>query len=190
MRRRVVGENQDVLAFLVLKIIVDTFFFHQPRNEVEIRLAVLNAIVTRSETAVKAKLEILKPEVRENLLDDIGSFLVLKDPAIGRTRQEPQPRYHLGAIGSQAAALRALRKSADETVPVALGAVRIENTQGDVLSDDIVEVDRIALRQQIEVEMEELRDRFDAVEAPQQQCVLAEGSRDCDATIDLRVSHL
>ena len=140
-----------------------------------------------TKVAVKTKLEILKAEVFENLLDDVGNLLVLENPAIGRARQEPQPRHHLRAVGREPPVLRALREPADETVPVTLGAVRIENAQRDVLSDHVLELDRIVLRQQIEIEMEELRNRFRAGEAAQQQDVLAERRRDRDAAICLCV---
>ena len=59
----------------------------------------------------------------------------------------------------------------------------VEDAQRDVLSNDVLERDRIVLRQKIEVEMEELRNRFRTGEAAQQQHVLAERCRDRDATI-------
>ena len=120
VRRRIVGQNQRVLAVLVLEVVIDSFFFHQPRNEIEVRLPILHAIIARDEIAVEPKFEILKSEVPENLLDDVGNFLVLKDPAIGRTCQEPEPRHHFRAISSEPPILRALREAADEAVPVAL----------------------------------------------------------------------
>src|ERR1035438_6499105 len=114
VRRWIVRQNQDMLVFLMFEEVVDPFLLHKPRHEVEIRFPVLRAIVALDEVAVKPKLEILKTQVRENLLNDVRSFHILKDPAIGRARQEPEPGHHLGAVGGELAVQLALGEPADE----------------------------------------------------------------------------
>src|SRR5262249_19971018 len=156
----IVRENEDMFAILMFEVIADAFFFHQPGNEIEVCLAILHAIIARREISIQPKFEILKLQVRENLLDDVGDGLVLKNPAIGGARQEPQPRNHLRSVGREAPILRALRESIDEPIPVTLGAVRIKDAQRDVLSNQVLKLDRVILRQQIEIEVEQLRDRF------------------------------
>src|SRR5207237_5526947 len=104
----------------------------KPRDKIEICFPVLHTVVARSEASVKAEFEILKLKIRKNLLNDVGNCFVLENPAIGRAGEEPQPGHHLCAVCRETPVLRSLRKSADEAVPVALGALRVENAQGDV----------------------------------------------------------
>ena len=124
VRGRIVGQNERVLAILLLEVVTDAFFFHQAGNEVEIGLAVLDAVVAGDEIAVEAELEIGKAEILENLLDDVGSFLVLEDAAIGGAGEEPEPGDHLRAVGGEAAILRSLGEAADEAVPMTLARHR------------------------------------------------------------------
>ena len=84
MRGRIVREDQRVLVLGMLEEIKDSFFFHQAGDEVEIGLAVLDAVLARNEVAVKPEREIRKPSLFEDLLDDIGCFLLLKNPAVAR----------------------------------------------------------------------------------------------------------
>ena len=54
VRGRIIREDEDMFAVLVFEVVIDAFFFHQSRDEVEICFPVLHAIVPGSETAVKA----------------------------------------------------------------------------------------------------------------------------------------
>src|SRR5262249_620741 len=158
---------------------------HQSRNKIEIRLPILHTVIAWGETAIQAELEILKSEVAKDLLNDVGNCFVLEDPAIGRARQEPQPRHHLSAIRGEPPVLCPLRQSADEAIPVTLSAFRVEDAQRDILSDKVLKVDGIVLREQIEIEMKQLGNRFGSGEAAQQQTVLTEGRRYRDTTFCL-----
>ena len=189
VRRRVVRQNQRVLAILVLEIVADALFFHQAGNEVEIRLAILHAVIASDEIAVETKLEIGEAEILENLLYDGGSFLVLEDAAIGGARQEPEPGDHLRAVGGQAAILRSLGEAADEAVPMPLLAIGVVDAQRDALAHHVLELDRIVFGQQVQIEMEKLRDGFGARETAQQEHVLAERGRDRDAAVLLCDRH-
>jgi len=75
-----------VLAVLVLEVVVDALGLHQPVDEVEIGLAILNAIVTRLILARELLLELRVRIFLEDLLDDVRHGLVLEDAAVGRAR--------------------------------------------------------------------------------------------------------
>jgi hypothetical protein len=128
VRRWIVCQHHYVLSLLVAKIVVDTFFFHQSRNKVEIRLPVLDAIVSRTEVAIEAEFKVVKAEIFENLLDNVGNLLVLEAPALGGPGKKPEPRNHFGVIRSEAAILACLGKAADKAMPMTLSAIRVKNT--------------------------------------------------------------
>jgi hypothetical protein len=65
VRSRIVSQNEGVFALLVLEVIVDAFFFHQPRDKVEVGFAILDAIIARLKAPVKAELEVLKLQVEK-----------------------------------------------------------------------------------------------------------------------------
>ena len=83
-----------MLAALVLEEIIDAVLFHQPAHEIEVGLTVLHAVFQLWTRALFGQLGFVIGEaaVVENLLDDIGRLLVLKYPAIGGPREQPQPR--------------------------------------------------------------------------------------------------
>src|ERR1035441_8155701 len=142
----------------MLEVVTDAFFFHQAGDEIEIGFAVLHAVVAGDKIAVETKLEIGEAEILEYFLDDVGSFLVLEDAAIGGAGQEPEPGDHLRAVGGQTAVLPSLGEAAHEAVPVAPPAGRVVDAQRDALAYDVLELDRVVFRQEVQVEMEELRE--------------------------------
>src|ERR1035438_927102 len=89
--RFVVGQNQRVLFFALLEEVENAFVFEQPRDEVEIGLAVLDTVVPGLIAGLQAQLVILEAPVFENLFDDVGHGLVLEDAAIGVEGEEPEP---------------------------------------------------------------------------------------------------
>jgi hypothetical protein len=137
----------------LLEEIVNAFLFHEARDEVEIRLAVLDAVISRGEVAVELEFEIAKVQVFENLLDNVWNFFVLEDAAIGGPGQEPKPRDHLGVVCSEFAILVPLREAADETVPVAVFAVGVLNGNTYRFADDILETEGVVFREKVEIEV-------------------------------------
>ena len=156
----VVGKNQNVLSGLMPEEVVDAFFFHKAADEIEVGLAVLDAVVAGGEIAVEAQFEIVESEIFENLLDNVGNLLVLEDFAIGRARQKPGPGNHLGSIGGEAAVLRTLGEAADEAVPVPLGTIRVKDSERDIFANDVFEFQGIVFGQEVEIEVKELGDGF------------------------------
>src|SRR6266446_6926029 len=165
---RIVRQHQRVLSIGVFEEIVDALFFHEARYEIEIRFPILDAVVPLHEIAVQAWREIREAQVLEDRLDDVGRLLVLKDPAVRRPSEEPQPWNHLGPIGSEPAIVCALGEAADVSAPVAVRAVGEHRGQRDCLADDAVEGNCRLFRKQIQIESEELRDRLVSCERPQQ----------------------
>src|SRR6516162_9804563 len=97
----------------------DAFFLHEPGDEVEIGLAVLDAVLTLNEVSVQLELEVAETEVLKDLFNDVGSLLVLEDAAIGGSGEEPEPGNHHGVIFGQTGLEMSLRKAADEAIPIA-----------------------------------------------------------------------
>ena len=80
-----------MLAAIVLEEIVDAVLFHQPGHKTEVCLTVLHAVFKLGTRTLFGQLKFVigKAAVVENLLDDVGGLLVLKDAAIGGARKQP-----------------------------------------------------------------------------------------------------
>ncbi len=89
MAGRRVSQDQRVLILVVLKIIIDSLFFHEPAGEVEIRFAILNAVVAGLESALD--LFEICIQTREDFFQDIGHAHVLKDSALSAAGKQPHP---------------------------------------------------------------------------------------------------
>src|SRR3546814_18812840 len=70
--------------------VVCALLFHQPADELERGLAVLNAIVAFAVGLAEGRAEVREAVLAEDLQDDVASALLLKDPAVGRTAEEPE----------------------------------------------------------------------------------------------------
>src|SRR5215470_20023873 len=71
--RSVVRQNERMLCgvLFMLEEIIDSFFLHQPGNEVEVGLAVLDTVVPRMIGAVEPQFEVRESELAENFLEDV-----------------------------------------------------------------------------------------------------------------------
>jgi hypothetical protein len=83
--------STSVCLPLVLEEVVDAVLLHQSANEIQIGLAVLNAIFELRTGTFLGQLRFVVGEaaIVEDLLDDVGRLLVLEYPAIGGSRQQP-----------------------------------------------------------------------------------------------------
>src|ERR1700730_13851411 len=86
-----VGYYQRVLALLMTEEVVNSFLFHQARNKIECRLPVLHAVRPGLVLTGELQLIVGEPELVEDLLDNFGYTLFLKDAAVGGACKEPQP---------------------------------------------------------------------------------------------------
>jgi hypothetical protein len=101
MRRRVVGDDQCVLALFVFEEIQQAVLFHQSRHKIEIRFPILDAVVARFEAALQLQLIIGESQVFKDLLDDVRDGFLLKDSTVRGPREEPGPGHHGGPIVRQ-----------------------------------------------------------------------------------------
>ena len=94
MRVRIVGDDQGVLAAVVAEEVVQPELFHQAADEIERRLAILNAVLKNgiAGAGLTAVLEIGEPGIAKDLCDDLERRLLLEDPAVGVPAQQPDPR--------------------------------------------------------------------------------------------------
>src|SRR5579862_2541610 len=111
---------------MLLEKVIDTFFFHQSGNKVEISLPVLHTVVALAEGAVEPEFEVAKAELCENRLNNVGDGLLLEDAAVRLARQEPQPGNHFGSIISKAPIRAALGEPADEAVEITEGILGLQ----------------------------------------------------------------
>ena len=86
----------------MLEIVKNPFLLQQPGNEIEVRFAVLDAVFHGLVRTLGVVPEIAEAPVPKDLLYDVGNALILKDTAIGKEMQKPDPRRHLDLVGGQA----------------------------------------------------------------------------------------
>ena len=158
---------------------------------VEIRLAVLDAVVAREISALKL---IGDAQTGEDLFQDVGDGELLEDPALVIPREHPEPGNDLRAIAGEGAAplgrgdALALGESAHDPVEVARGAVGHQQGHGNALAEDRVERDRGGgLGQQIELESEQPGDGLFAGELLEEQDIGPERRRHGQEPIRLTV---
>ena len=87
----VIGKHHGVLAVLMLEEIKNPGGLHQPAQEVEIRLPILHAVLERLILAGERQLVIAETMPLGDRFEDLLDGFVLKDAAIGRAAQEPEP---------------------------------------------------------------------------------------------------
>ncbi len=180
-----VREHQRVLAVGMLEEIIDSVLLHQPADEVEIRLAVLDAIFERGRRTGGCVAEIGEAAIGEDLLDDGDGRLLREDPAVGRPRQEPQPgpQHELVDVevlpGSRPARLR------HQTVEVALLVVLRLQHDGRAEAERGGEIEVGLRAHRLDVDFEQLAQALDGAEARQDQGVRTERRRELALTLVL-----
>src|SRR6267154_429615 len=124
---RFVGEYQLVAVLIVLKEIENAIFLHQASDKIVGSLAVLDDVFALGVTALSAVLKILEAVVLEDFFDDFGNSLILKNLAIGGTRQEPQPRNDFRTLTSEPIVTAQTGEPAHVSIPGSLVVARIVN---------------------------------------------------------------
>ena len=155
-----VGQNEGMLAILVLEEVVNALRLHQAADEIEICLAILNAIFARDVTAGKAELVIVEAVALENLFDNVRGGFGLENAAIGRAGEEPEPRDNRGAILGVAALVAGLDHPADEAVEIPFHLLADVQPDGDVVADDLVENNVCILAAEFRLDLEEASQLF------------------------------
>ena len=152
----VVNDDHGVTAGLVLGEVENPLFFHQAAGEVEIRFAVLHAIVTGLVLAGELDLH---GETLEHLGQDLLDRLLLEDPALGLTRQEPELRDNLKLIVGEGRVPPPLGGPAADPADVSVIAPRRIDVRRDLLAQKLVEGNLgLVGGDRVELELKELRD--------------------------------
>src|SRR5206468_12028126 len=96
--KRAIGvcENEGMLTVLLLEKVEDALMLHQPRNEIEVGLAILNAVVPLHMRAprlipVVDYFGIHAFQLVKNSLHDVNGGHVLKDLAVGTQGKQTSP---------------------------------------------------------------------------------------------------
>ena len=186
---RVIDKQQGVLAFFVLVVVIDPFLFHQAADEVEVGLAVLDAIVPFPVGGPGVVLIRRVIEVLEHFEDDLRDGLVLEYPAIGGARQEPQPRVHGGEVPGVTAFVEGLGDAADVAVEVALLVAGQVEAEGDVLPQQVFELDVLGT-EQFQFDGEQAAQFFGHREVAHQQHVFPQRGLEFQLTVFLGRRHI
>ena len=186
-----VGDHHLVRAVAVREEVKDPLFLHEPAGEVEIGLAVLDAVVAGEIGALKL---IVDAQAREDLFQDVGDRELLEDPALVVPREHPELGDHLRAIDGEGGGplgrgdALALGEPAHDPVEVARRAAGHHQGHGDGLAEDRVERDRGGgLGQQIELEAEQPGDGLLAGELLEEQDIGPERRRHGQEPVRLTV---
>ena len=181
----VVRNDHGVTAGLVLEEVENALFFHQAAGEVEIRFAVLHAIVTGLVLAGELDLH---GETLEHLGQDLLDRLLLEDPALGLARQEPELRDNLKLIVGEGRVPPPLAGPAADPADVPVIAPRRIDVRRDLLAQKLVEGNLgLVGGDRVELELKELGDRLGADESDEQQLIGSQGRRDGQQPISLLI---
>ena len=134
--RGVVGEDERVLAVLVLEEVEDAFVFEEARDEGEGGFVVLHAVVARRVCAGRGIFVVGEAQLVEEARHDVGHGLVLVDAAVGGLRQDPEPRTKLRVVCGEALVGVLLHEARDDAVEEVVGSVVEPQLDGRALADD------------------------------------------------------
>ena len=82
-----VGDDHLVAAVGMGEEVIDPLFLHEPAGEVEVGLAVLDAVVAWFVGPLEL---VVDAQASEDLLEDVGNGDLLEDPALGLPGQQPE----------------------------------------------------------------------------------------------------
>ena len=125
--------------------------------------------------AAQVCLEIVESQIAKDLFDDLDSRFLLEDAAVAGTGKEPKPRDDFSAVVSPPCIVfQAGGEPADETVeepPLTPGML---DADGHIHADNLSGLDRIIVRDQIQIKVEESRHRLVATKRRQQELILSQ----------------
>ena len=150
----VVPENQGVLPVHMLEEVVDALQLEQTIDEVEIGLPILHAIGPLPVAAGETILEVREAQLAEDLLDDVGDFLVLKDSAVRGPREEPEPRDQGRAVKRIGSVEAKVGEAAHVPVEEPLAAVGQQKRHGGRGAEQVVGAQVAALAEEVQVILE------------------------------------
>ena len=162
----------------MLEEVIDAVFFHQSADEIEVCLAVLDAIFERRRRTGGGVAEIGEAAVGKDLLDDRQRRHAGEDAAVRGPGQEPQPgaQHELidveVLVGSRPARLR------HQPMEIARLAVLRLELDGRAEPEERREIEIGLVAHRLDAEFEHLAQSFDRIEPRQRQGVRAERRRE------------
>jgi hypothetical protein len=160
--RDVVREHENMLRRLMPEVVIDTLEFAQPRDEVEVALVVLHAVVP---AAVVAAAELLLDGIAvaaQHLRHYVGHALALEDAKVAAPRGKPEPGPQLQAIEGMARVFLLQAEPRRNAAEVANAAAFGFHRHGGSLAEQGLRVDGVAAAQQVDIEGVELAQRLTA----------------------------
>src|SRR4029434_5856412 len=126
-------------------------------------------------TTLELVLKICESKVGEYLLTNVLNRHVLEDPAVGRARQEPEPGNHFGGVDCETSVVSTMCEPAHVSVQESCAlTVAEQDAEGHVLANYRCEVQIVVLREEVELEAEELRNCFVSIERAQEKLIVAQ----------------
>ncbi|MCY1304485.1 hypothetical protein D9M70_542430 [compost metagenome] len=123
------------------------------------------------------------------MLDDVRHAAVLENPAVRGAAEQPQPGPQADLVTGELAISGALAAAADDAVEVALAAVMQLQRQAHGLAQQLVELDRRVLGDQLQFVLEDPSELLAAPQALQDQHVLPERTADLNQARTLCDRH-
>src|SRR6185312_4739409 len=169
----------DVLGRGMLEKIEDAFPLEQPAEEVEIRLAVLHAVLEIAVGAVEAQVEVAESRLLADILEDRRHALLLKDAAVRRSRQEPEPGPDDGAVLVETIAVAGLLEFSDHAVEVPhRRRVRRCERDGQRLAEGLIGIEITAVAEQGDLAMKGQAQLLDMAHARKYELIRLERALD------------
>ena len=191
MRRRGVGQHEVMFSIVVPEEVADALLLHEAADEIEVRLAVLDAVFPGLVGLGQAQIVIGEAVLAKGILDDVRDGLLLEDATIARPCEQPQPGHQFGLVAGIAIPDWQLAKPADDAmkIPVATDAIALGQTNAARLTDESVKVELRVLAHQLHQVAERAGDFFLARHGSHDQRAFAQGTVESRRAKELRDRH-
>src|ERR1700676_4036806 len=186
---RLIAHDEGVLVLFVLEEIVDAVLFHEARDKIEVRLAVLHAIFALLKVTLQRIAEIPEAAILEDLGDDVRDGHILKDAAISSSGEKPEPRNNFGVVVSETLVHSGLREAADVAVQIAFAAIGESKRDANLLANNFGEINGGVFGKELGGDAEKPGDAFLRGKTMEQEHVLPQRGVDSNDSFVLRVSH-
>jgi hypothetical protein len=156
----VVGEHEHVLRGLVPEVVVDALEFAQARDEGEVALVVLHAVVPAAVVAAGELLLDGMAVASQHVRQDVGNALALEDAKVAAPRGQPEPRPQPQPVEGMARVFLFEAEARGNAAQVAHAAALGLHRHGGDLAQQGLRLDGVVAAQQIDVERIELAQRL------------------------------
>jgi len=179
-----------VFVLGLLEEVENTFLFEQPGDEVEVCFAKLDAVIADGVGAMQIQPEIGEAAVSEDLFDNLGHGLLLKDPHVEKVIQEPQPRDHFELVSGHPVIPDVEQLgTADVAVDVALGILVEDDGDDDGFGHQRFEIQIGIWTERAQHVAERCGDALGARKALEQERVVAKWRLQPEWPVNLSCRH-